>query len=264
MHSKPAIIQTGIGAPLGSHPEQGFDYDFSINPEAEIRVIYSGKEQQPIIIVDNLLNNPQSMLACALESVAQQGLGFTSKTGDFYPGIKKTAPEQYATSLAQVSFAKLLGVFGLSCTATPKKGDSAFSITTTEPDKLLPIQSIPHFDTSAQNHFAVVHYLCQPEHGGTSFYRHRQTGYESINTQRQKTYTRTLEREATTVGLPKPQYVNGDSDLFERVVSVEAKFNRALFYRSNLLHSGDIRAHRGLSSDPGTGRLTVTTALFYQ
>jgi hypothetical protein len=129
---------------------------------------------------------------------------------------------------------------------------------------LIPIQCIPHYDSSDTHQFAVVHYLCGEHHGGTSFYRHRQTGYESISAARSGQYIKTLDREATSRGLPKADYINGDSELFERVASVDAKFNRAIFYCSNLLHSGNIQAANGLNSDPRIGRLTATTSLIFE
>ena len=36
-------------------------YDFSINPNLSIDIIYVGKEQEPIIIVDNLLQIPETI-----------------------------------------------------------------------------------------------------------------------------------------------------------------------------------------------------------
>jgi hypothetical protein len=35
-------------------------------------------------------------------------------------------------------------------------------------------------------------------------------------------------------------------------------YNRALLYRSSLLHSGEIADDVSLASDPQTGRLTIT------
>ena len=64
-------------------------------------------------------------------------------------------------------------------------------------------------------------------------------------------------REAGRTAARGFTYIRGDTALFERTASVAARFNRAIFYRSNLLHSGDIAADAGLSPDPRRGRLTA-------
>lgn len=54
-------------------------------------------------------------------------------------------------------------------------------------------------------------------------------------------------------------FIRGDTALFERNASVPAKFNRAIYYRSKLLHSGDIPANIAMPADPRRGRLTANT-----
>ncbi len=232
-------------------------YDFSINPTPDINVIYIGKERQPILIVDNLMNSPRDLLA-----YASYGDAFKVGNKDYYPGVRKPSPDSYASNFIESSVYSLKQAFGFDNTSRPDIGISFLSITTCLPEKLLPIQCIPHFDSADPKQLAVVHYLCGKEHGGTSFYRHRETAYESINHERFKHYTKTLERQATTVGLPAPGYINGDSVLFERFARVEAKFNRALIYPGNLFHSGDINV-KTLSEKPMNGRLTVTSSFIF-
>ena len=99
---------------------------------------------------------------------------------------------------------------------------------------------MPHFDTTAANQLAVVHYLCGPEHGGTSFYRHRSTGFETISHERLHRYAATLKREVMTEHPPSAKYMEGDDSLFVRIAKFEARCNRALIYPSSVLHSGDI------------------------
>ena len=62
-------------------------------------------------------------------------------------------------------------------------------------------------------------------------------------------------------GATQFNYMNGDSNLFERTGKVDAKFNRAIFYRSNILHSGNVQAGIDLSEDPEVGRLTANTLI---
>jgi hypothetical protein len=108
------------------------------------------------------------------------------------------------------------------------------------------------------NQLAVVHYLCEPEHGGTSFYRHRASAYECITSARLVSYGQQLKKEAVAHQLHKnPCYVNSENSLFEQFHSVAASMNRAVIYPSMVLHSGDINPILGLSSDPQIGRLTI-------
>ena len=62
-------------------------------------------------------------------------------------------------------------------------------------------------------------------------------------------------------GLPPASYITGDTALFERTMTAEARYNRALLYPSYLLHSGAIAPDATLSPDPAIGRLTVTAFL---
>jgi hypothetical protein len=135
----------------------------------------------------------------------------------------------------------------------------AFSLTNTAPEKLRPIQSVPHIDTQDPLQFAMVHYLCAESFGGTSFYRHRTTGHESITQERLASYFKILKQEVMDQQQTQFDYINGDTHLFERIYQVPVVFNRAIIYRSNQLHSGDISAQLGLSPDPRQGRLTANS-----
>lgn len=238
------------------------DLDFSVNSNPEVKVVYVGNEQLPVIVVDDLMKNPEELL-----KFAGNGADFESNDEDYYPGVRKPLPANYAANIADASSPLLRKVFKLDsfdCAVAPEIGVCSLAITSCAPAKLLPIQCIPHFDSSNTCQFAVVHYLCQSHYGGTSFYRHKHTGYESVDPSRYRNYTKTLERQATTVGLPKQEYINGDTALFTRVASFPARFNRAIFYHSHALHSGNIQSDLGFSVDPRKGRLTATTSLVFK
>ena len=93
---------------------------------------------------------------------------------------------------------------------------------------------------------------------GTAFYRHRSTGFEAITPPRKAIYHDQLEAELRLGGVPRPAYADGETGLFEHLFAAPARYNRALLYRSNRLHSGAIPAGAALPADPATGRLTVT------
>lgn len=231
-------------------------YDFSINPNMIMDIIYIGKEQEPIIIVDNLLNVPEAVI-----QYAESGYPFQKDVKDFYPGIRKPFSPVYAENVYRHLMETMWTVFSSKPTVNIKLLSSVLSLTTSAPKDLRPIQSVPHFDSYLPNNIAGVHYLCEPKFGGTSFYRHRKTGFETMNAQRVQEYAPMLKSEVMQSNKASFDYINGDTEIFTRTTCIEAKFNRAIFYRSNILHSGNIQSAAGLSENPRTGRLTANTLI---
>jgi hypothetical protein len=104
-----------------------------------------------------------------------------------------------------------------------------------------------------------VHYLFHGHWGGTAFYRHRQTGFESIDDGRKEGYFRQLEAESQGEDAPAPGYINGDTALFEQTAKADAVFNRMLVYRRNSLHSACIENDDIPPPDPVAGRLSINS-----
>lgn len=216
-----------------------------------------GEEQRPLAVVEGFALDPEALLA-----YAESGAPLRATFGDFYPGIRKPAPPAYVDDLVQLGHV-LREHFAMPTHTTPRVIYCALSITTTEPHRLRPVQRVPHFDTSAANQLAIVHYLCGPEHGGTSFYRHRSTGFETISQQRIRDYSATLKREVMA-NPPPAKYMDGDDALFTRIASYQARCNRALIYPSNVLHSGDIRRVSSPDVSPRAARLTVNSFVRFE
>lgn len=234
---------------------------YALNPECSVCVSYIGKEKSPVVIIDNFWLHPNKLVELAADK--QQG-NFAKDDSDFYPGIRKSLPKDLLVRF-QFEIALLLRQHMERPANRIETHFSAFSLSTTPAQALAPIQCIPHFDTALKHEFAMVCYLFEQPLGGTSFYRHRKTGFEVINEARQQQYVRVLQTQATTEGLPAAQFIQGDTNLFERIHSVPAWFNRAILYPASLLHSGDLqdaqqsdttRAH-----NPQTGRLTFNAGL---
>jgi uncharacterized protein DUF6445 len=175
----------------------------------------------------------------------------------FYPGIRAPAPLAYRNSLPGLLREAIREAFGWR--SDIEVTESNFSLVTTPPANLLPFQRIPHFDGTDVNELAVLHYLSQPHQGGTSFYRHRSTGFEVITPECVARYVNAVNAEAQASGEFPAQYVNGDTPLFERIAHYEAAVDRALIYRGAGLHSGDIPPGFAPDPDPRTGRLTVNS-----
>lgn len=222
-----------------------------VNPQMKVSVQKIGQEQNAVIIIDDFFAQPELLIASA-EGYPE----FTATASDFYPGLRKMISGDYSFECQQALTPLIRETFGLDATLLPHSEACVFSLATTPQHKLRPIQCVPHVDTHQPNHFALVHYLCREQFSGTSFYRHRATGYESITSERLEDYFKLLKSQVMNGGLPELNYINGDTPLFERIGNIELKFNRAIFYQSNALHSGNLNAE-GLSDEPRQGRLTA-------
>ncbi|MGN7999230.1 DUF6445 family protein [Sphingomonas sp. 22176] len=204
-----------------------------------------GAEQVPLWQVDDAHPAPQDLAAAADRAV------FGRTEGDLYPGLRAAVPDGYADWLVRAA-AEMLGDAPAFLRAT-------FAIASDDPAQLAPIQRIPHFDDCADAIVATVHYLCGPPHGGTSFYRHRGTGFERITAARLPLWRQALARDGETHGLPPRAYHEGDGAAFERIGQVPLSFNRLILYPANCLHAGDIAGSWQLAA---TGpRLTITSLL---
>ena len=227
-------------------------FDFSLNNQPKITKLFIGEEKTPLLIIDNFANAPEDMI-----EFSGDGSGFKADTQNFYPGKRKLIPSQYSEQICQQYLNIFQTFFGCEHAIAAKPVVSALAIADTLPEQLRPMQMIPHIDTPQSNQFAVVHYLCASEHGGTAFYRHKKTGFETITQNRLHEYGSQVRKEAIANQLHKsPCYMSGSNSMFEQLYSVEAKMNRAIIYPSNLLHSGNINPLL-LSASPKQGRLTV-------
>ena len=219
-------------------------------PKVSVRL--KGEERQPIVIVDDFFPEPEKLL----EDAAARDY---SQIGPYYPGIRAATPDWYANFVLHTLQAVFANVFGYP--SEPAFEEGMYSLATTPPDELMPIQLFPHYDGVEPDKLAVLHYLCGPDMGGTSFYRHRSTGYETVTADRFEAFKDTLEKEIHDSGIPEPRYIGESTELFDRIDHCEARFNRVVIYRGINLHSADISNDVALSSDPGSGRLTVNTFL---
>ena len=223
----------------------------------QVRVEIIGQEKNPLLIIDNFVPTPEELL--------EQAVGepqFATQASDFYPGLRKLISGDYPTQTLHKIIPLVREIFSIAPEPNAQMSLCAFSLTTTPPEKLRPIQSVPHIDTHDPLQFAMVHYLCTDSFGGTSFYRHRSSGFETINQQRFTNYFKNLKQEVMDEQQTHFNYINGDTRLFEHIYQVPVVFNRAIIYRSNQLHSADIGKSSIMSSDPMQGRLTANS--FFQ
>jgi Family of unknown function (DUF6445) len=217
-----------------------------------------GEERQPVVVIDNFLSAPQLLVDDAVAHGA-----FDAVSDAFYPGSRAPAPAIYCFALRAFLAPIIEQAFGLQSTRITGEL-SHYSLVMTPPERLQIVQRMPHFDNTNPKQLALLHYLCAPEQGGTSFYRHRRTRFEYIDEARVAAYKLALSADLAMLGAPLAKYICGDDALFERTASFDAVFNRVLIYRSINLHSADIAAAFNFDAHPRTGRLTANTFFYFR
>jgi hypothetical protein len=211
-----------------------------------------GVEGQPVAIIDGFHPDPDALRTHAGTQAFEPGR-------NNYPGIRATLPPDYFAQVRAALVTTMSGVFDHA--GRIDLIDASYSIVTTPPDRLTLPQRLPHMDAVDLGRIALVHYLTPDDGDGTAFFRHRATGFETIDAARAPVYLDRLNRELRDADAPPAGYINDSTALFERISHVEARYNRAVVYRSALLHSGAIAPDARLSDDPSRGRLTVTAFL---
>lgn len=228
-----------------------------LHDEFKVEILAVGAERQPVIVVDHFLSDAKLLVEYAATHSRFDGV-----SDAFYPGARAPIPPIYCFAL-RAFLGPLIGdTFGLAGRGVSREL-AHFSIVTTPPQKLELVQRMPHFDNTNIKQLALLHYLCEPHHGGTSFYRHRRTGFEFVDETRRPAYADALAADLKALGPPPARYLCGDDAMFERTRSIEARFNRLLIYRSINLHSADIGPAYVFDANPRSGRLTANTFFFF-
>ena len=216
-----------------------------------VRKLILGAEQAPLLVIDDAAPNADDLVELAAEQT------FTAQ-GRYYPGTRCVAPPRYQQFLLTAFRDALLDCLGVSG-GSLRLSMCHYSLVTTPAEQLAPLQRIPHVDSLSKQGLATIHYLFKTDLGGTAFYRHRQTGFESLDESRNPTYARCLQAESLGPHAPGAGYINGDTPLFEQIAKQEGVFNRMLVYRRNVLHSGCIGADFVPDANPRTGRLSINS-----
>ena len=228
---------------------------FAFNDDAEVKLAHIGRRRIAISTVDNVLRDPEGVAALGFAQT------YAQDRSNLYPGVRAPMPESFSTAFRAWLTPILHRNFMLEGSRAINRDASFFSVVTTASTDLLPIQRIPHYDSTDPNLFAAVIYLCDTRFSGTSFYRHRKTGYEEITAENGDNYRLALDNEMRTHGVPRREYINGDNLLFEAIFSNELRFNSAIIYPGRVLHAANIERQFNPPKDKSEWRLTVTALL---
>lgn len=216
--------------------EAGPDRDWA----PRFRTVRQGREQLPVIVVDDYAREPERLIEEA-RSAGLQPLGAN------FPGVRAPVAEGLKMAFRQSLETLIQATFGID---RPLDRLEAYHslITTPQADRPL-LSRLPHFDGLGANRIAMVHHLGRSGIGGTAFWRHRSTGFETIDEQRLPAYNAAVNRELMAGAEPL--------SIYEQVALWPARFNRLLIYRGDCLHGADTPADVLLTADPATGRFSI-------
>jgi hypothetical protein len=229
--------------------------EYRPHPDFKYQVVEIGSHRQPVVVIDDAIERAEGLVDAAADTA------FAPVPG-YYPGIRAHAPPGYAEALGELLTPILQRAFSAP-EARIEIDFSSFSLVTTRPSQLAPMQGLPHVDTDDPDYIAVLHYLCPAGAGGTAFYRHRRTGIDMTTTPEQLSVLIDALKEDVMAGrAPIDCYLTESSGMFERIAAFDIAFNRMLIYRGACLHSGVIPPGFQFSADPRRGRLTANTFLW--
>ena len=207
----------------------------------ELKYEITTLESHPIIIIDNVLENPHDFISEVVEKLPMQynELG-KGDPDEVFPGYQSNVH----LDLAELS--KLTGHMIQKCTdfknIDPDREKSLYQVNAMYSDREVPRISVqPHIDPAV---YATVLYLCDGQ-GGTSFFRHSATGL--TNTENiHKPFKRTEEywsfkEWVYDFSSKATDMIDNDTmlieDVWEEEYHVKMKFNRMIIYPSYMWHS---------------------------
>jgi len=228
--------------------------NFCVRMPPDIRSVAIG--EATAIVIDNFLADPAALVEEAARSRFEPYPGVAEQKG--YPGIRARAPADYSKHITELLDPLIKVNFGVPEALEVRKSVCYFSLTTTAPEALGPLQRTPHFDASTPHHMAALLYLCDDAHGGTGFYRHNATGLQRITADNRERYLDVYYEEINARRPPRRYFDRSDAQ-FTLLGVIPARFNRMVVYPGSLLHSACVNPARSLCADPRAGRLTVNT-----
>jgi hypothetical protein len=216
-----------------------------------------GNEKNKLLIFDNFFKNPNVLVNLFNES---KTLTKSKGNENFYPGVHSPINNEYNKILYNALKPFIKKHFKLPV-AYLENIDSDFSVVTTPPDKLNQNQSIPHYDSIGKGRLAILLYLCHPPFKGTGFYRHIETGFESMKKSRTEQYWGIVENQISHNQFEN-KYINEGNEYYSKIWEAELKFNRLIIYPNQILHSSLIDPLL-INNPPINGRLTLRTFLYF-
>lgn len=229
--------------------------DAPVKPQIEL----IGHNKTPVIYIDDYASSTDVIIKNAVENCH-----FSPDNHTYYPGVRSELPTGYVNGCLKPLIKHLYAIYKIPKNLVARPKDNYYSLITTEPKDLNPVQTLPHFDTNYPYLIAVIHYLNEGRHGGTAFFRHKPTQYEYIDDARKKTYFEALDNYLERNPMRELAYCTTDHEEFECYKIFDYKPNRLIIFPGYLLHSTLVDEEVDIQADPRTGRLTANMFLEFK
>jgi hypothetical protein len=225
----------------------------ALNDRSDMDVQHVEVAGRPALVIDNVYRDPDYVRGLALS------LDYRREAGA-YPGYLAFLSISCNPVLELVDDV-MSDALGHRLTYTPYyRDDMAFAVITKRGDELTAGQKRPHCDGFCA--YAGLVYLNPAEQcaGGTSFWRHRQTGLELALGTEGAAQTLAMGRKPSHPEMPPSTeegtgYLIASNADWELTQVLEMKYNRFVFYGSNIFHS-PLYDERDFGTTLETRRLT--------
>lgn len=210
------------------------------------------------MVVDGLLADPHGVVRFA----ADQMTFAPGPQGSFFPGERSRGSADYVESFRRHLDEAMRETFGLPANCR-MNFTNMFSLTTTPPADLGRANQMPHVDSVGRRKLGVVHFLFDQPLGGTSFYRHHATGWESLDEEREPRYLAIAMTEMEQKGYGTGYRIER-SGLYDLTFEAVPAMDRLVIFPGHLLHGAGVPDDAELTRDPFRGRLTLNSFIQLQ
>ncbi|MBQ91945.1 MAG: hypothetical protein CMG87_01585 [Marinobacter sp.] len=202
---------------------------FDINFESRPEVVWLGNREVPLLVIDDVFKDPDAVRDYAFQRNFPESQAY-------YPGRHQPlSPSEPGIANFCLFMSRVLSKgTGRSISADAISTD--FSIITTAENSLLENQGQPHIDSTPM--LGVI-YLNQLDFGGTVFFRNRDTGSMVVRTPTER------EHYSKVTSARKNKHAEGyvidSSGPWEKVISLEGRYNRLVIWPGNVWHSVEVK-----------------------
>ncbi len=198
-----------------------------INPNAQVRIERMGG-LVPVLFVDDFYLNPDEVRSAALT-------GKYDMATALYPG-RHAALGGDGGRPVLAHICRIISLLG-GQNFPADKAMTDFSIVTVRPSDLLMIQKHPHVDPVSM---AGILYLTPENTQGTCLFFNRFLGKFALTTPEDHAAHERLLQEYGETHEPHGYQID-ENPMWERIGTIEPRYNRLVCYPGNVFHSMDIR-----------------------
>jgi hypothetical protein len=229
--------------------------NIKVNPDYKLQRVPIPGTSLHAFVIDKFIFNMDAVLHFAL-NIAYFKPMFSDNT--LFPGMRDKMPMPY-TRLLKCFFEKLiLPELKVQSSYQSNFHSSLLSLVTCPPSDLAVNQKMPHVDSCNSNDYAFVHYLSSQSHGGTSFYCYKPKQLIELKSEHKPVLTEMITKVSYSPE-EHSSYITSSTSIFEKILTVEAKFNRLVIYPANVLHSANLASKKSYCGDMNQGRLSISS-----